>query len=76
MPQKLLKDSLSNLDRRVLVVTILGQQSTGKSTLLNFLFGCDFSASVGRCTKGIYGTYYEVKDQKIRNFDIILVLDT
>jgi len=30
---------------RVCVITILGPQSSGKSTLLNFLFGCDFSAS-------------------------------
>jgi len=38
------------------------------------LFGCDFSSSSGRCTKGIYGTFL-----KLANFNIldgILILDT
>ena len=38
------------------------------------MFGCDFTTSSGRCTKGIYGTYF-----RISNFnacDGILVLDT
>ena len=39
---------------------IFGPQSSGKSTLLNFIFGSDFASSDGRCTNGIYGTYYEI----------------
>jgi ABC-type lipoprotein export system ATPase subunit len=41
-----------------MIVSIFGPQSSGKSTLLNFVLGCDFSSSTGRCTKGIYGTYF------------------
>ncbi len=43
-----------------MVVGIVGGQSSGKSNLLNFLFGCDFVSSEGRCTSGVYCSYYEV----------------
>ena len=38
---------------KLLVVTILGPQSSGKSTLLNYLFDAKFHVSAGRCTKGL-----------------------
>ncbi|KAJ3090375.1 hypothetical protein HK102_003954 [Quaeritorhiza haematococci] len=38
-------------------VFVIGQQSTGKSTLLNCLFGCGFAVSGGRCTRGLYLSY-------------------
>lgn len=44
----------------VMVVAIVGGQSSGKSMLLNYLFGCNFLASEGRCTSGVYGSYYEI----------------
>ncbi len=59
----------------MIVVGIFGPQSSGKSTLLNFLFGCDFASSDGRCTSGVYGTYYEVGGGTF-NYDGILILDT
>ena len=74
MPKEFYKTVFKGLNDRIAVVSILGPQSSGKSTLLNFLFGCDFTTSSGRCTKGIYGTYF-----KVSNFnacDGILVLDT
>ena len=37
-----------------IVVSIFGPQSSGKSTLLNYCFGCKFLTSAGRCTRGIY----------------------
>jgi energy-coupling factor transporter ATP-binding protein EcfA2 len=37
--------------KRVLVIGALGPQESGKSTLLNFMFGCGLSASEGRVTK-------------------------
>jgi hypothetical protein len=55
---------------------MLGPQSSGKSTLLNFLFGCDFTSSAGRCTKGIYGTYFEIENKNLYECDAILILDT
>ncbi len=45
-------------NKNVMVIGIVGRQSSGKSTLLNTVFGCDFMSSTGRCTKGVYGTYY------------------
>jgi GTPase Era involved in 16S rRNA processing len=59
-----------------MVIGIVGPQSSGKSTLLNFVLGCDFMSSLGRCTKGVYGTYYEITNKEEANFDSILVLDT
>ena len=41
---------------KVIVVCVIGPQSSGKSTLMNFAFGTQFFASTGRCTKGIYFT--------------------
>ena len=37
-------------------IAILGPQSTGKSTLLNFLFNTCFRVSAGRCTNGLYSS--------------------
>jgi len=39
------------------VVSVIGAQSSAKSTLLNFLFGCDFAVHAGRCTRGLYASY-------------------
>jgi len=39
---------------RIFVVSILGLQSSGKSTLLNALFACRFTVSVDCCTKGLF----------------------
>ncbi len=38
---------------KCIVVSVIGSQSTGKSTLMNFCFGTQFSTSYGRCTSGI-----------------------
>lgn len=59
-----------------MVIGIFGPQSSGKSTLLNFLFGCDFLSSDGRCTSGVYGTYYEINNKVIPNCSGFLLLDT
>ena len=36
----------------------MGAQSTGKSTLLNYLLGSNFRVSAGRCTKGLNATLF------------------
>ena len=41
-----------------IVISILEAQNSGKSTLLNYLFGCRFLTSSGRCTKGVYGSLF------------------
>jgi GTPase Era involved in 16S rRNA processing len=40
-----MKKVFANISDNCLVLTIIGPQSSGKSTLLNFLFGCDFATS-------------------------------
>ena len=41
-------------DPAILVLSILGLQSSGKSTLLNAAFGVNFNVSAGRCTRGAF----------------------
>ncbi|XP_065443437.1 interferon-induced very large GTPase 1 [Chrysemys picta bellii] len=65
-------------DRKVFVLSVLGIQSTGKSTLLNSMFGLQFSVSAGRCTRGAFMQLIKVDEnlQQDLNFDYILVIDT
>lgn len=76
MPKKIMKKVFEGINERVAVITILGPQSSGKSTLLNFLFGCDFGTSEGRCTKGAYGTYFKFSNIMPANCDGIFLIDT
>ena len=48
----ILRERLKNPS--ILVFSILGVQSSGKSTLLNTLFGVNFNVSAGRCTRGAF----------------------
>ncbi|XP_072554120.1 interferon-induced very large GTPase 1-like [Paramormyrops kingsleyae] len=77
--QAVLKSLIDNLgDKKVYVLSILGLQSSGKSTLLNTMFGLQFTVSAGRCTRGAFMQMVKV-DQKIREelgFDFLLVVDT
>nr|XP_042703617.1 interferon-induced very large GTPase 1-like isoform X2 [Chrysemys picta bellii] len=63
---------------RMVVLTVLGVQSTGKSTLLNTMFGLQFAVSSGRCTRGAFMTLIKVTEavQKLSGCDFILVIDT
>ena len=58
-----------------IVVSIFGRQSSGKSTLLNYCFGCKFLTSAGRCTRGIYGSLARLS-QSINLTNQFLILDT
>ena len=53
---RLLKMSLENLylGESMAVITVIGAQSSAKSSLLNSTFGCNFRVSAGRCTIGLY----------------------
>ena len=72
---KFLKDVLFELDSRSknkpLVVSVIGAQSSAKSTLLNYLFGCSFATRAGRCTKGLSASYVTLSDGRR-----LLILDT
>ncbi|XP_077306241.1 up-regulator of cell proliferation-like [Lithobates pipiens] len=63
---------------RMRVITVLGVQSTGKSTLLNTMFGLQFPVASGRCTRGAFMTLLNVKEnfQEELGCDFILVIDT
>ncbi|ROL41305.1 Interferon-induced very large GTPase 1 [Anabarilius grahami] len=65
-------------DQRVFVLSVLGIQSSGKSTMLNAMFGLQFAVSAGRCTRGAFMQLVKVSDEmKTKmNFDYILVVDT
>ena len=60
-------------DGKLLVVTILGPQSSGKSTLLNYLVGAKFHVSAGRCTKGLNAMLLRTDFEETKE---ILILDS
>ncbi|XP_068120911.1 up-regulator of cell proliferation-like [Hyperolius riggenbachi] len=63
---------------RLRVITVLGVQSTGKSTLLNTMFGLQFPVASGRCTRGAFMTLLKVEEnfQEEMGCDFIMVIDT
>ncbi|XDV12274.1 hypothetical protein PO909_000982 [Leuciscus waleckii] len=65
-------------DQRVFVLSVLGMQSSGKSTMLNAMFGLQFAVGAGRCTRGAFMQLVKVSDEikPELNFDYILVVDT
>ncbi|XP_073491922.1 interferon-induced very large GTPase 1-like [Aquarana catesbeiana] len=84
IPLRWITDVLSELDTktrrkcRMRIITVLGVQSTGKSTLLNTMFGLQFPVASGRCTRGAFMTLLNVKEnfQEELGCDFILVIDT
>ncbi|XP_073491809.1 up-regulator of cell proliferation-like [Aquarana catesbeiana] len=84
IPLKWITDVLTDLDiktggkSKIRVITVLGVQSTGKSTLLNTMFGLQFPVASGRCTRGAFMTLLNVKEnfQEELGCDFILVIDT
>ncbi|KAG8547717.1 hypothetical protein GDO81_027696 [Engystomops pustulosus] len=68
IPLQWITDVLTELDKktggrcRMRVITVLGVQSTGKSTLLNTMFGLQFPVASGRCTRGAFMTLIKVKE--------------
>ncbi|XP_076738048.1 up-regulator of cell proliferation-like [Maylandia zebra] len=84
IPLRWVSDVLSQLsdlvspNRKILVVTVLGVQSTGKSTLLNTMFGVQFAVSSGRCTRGAFMLLIKINEdmKKVLNCDFMLIIDT
>lgn len=65
-------------DKKIFVLSILGVQSSGKSTLLNTMFGLHFKVSAGRCTQGAFIQLLEI-DESLKNelkCDLILIVDS
>ncbi|XP_062843521.1 interferon-induced very large GTPase 1-like [Trichomycterus rosablanca] len=65
-------------DQRVFVLSVLGIQSTGKSTMLNAMFGLQFAVGAGRCTRGAFMQLVRVSEEMKEQlkFDYILIVDT
>ncbi|XP_029946387.1 up-regulator of cell proliferation-like [Salarias fasciatus] len=84
IPEKWITDVLMEVHRKVggqsrlLVLSVLGVQSSGKSTLLNIMFGVQFPVSSGRCTRGAYMLFLKVgQDLKSElDCDFIVLIDT
>ncbi|XP_026034266.1 interferon-induced very large GTPase 1-like [Astatotilapia calliptera] len=75
----LLEEVIKKLgDQTVFVLSVLGVQSSGKSTMLNTMFGLQFAVSAGRCTKGVFMQMLKVSEEmkKDLKFDYLLVVDT
>ncbi|XP_068102720.1 up-regulator of cell proliferation-like [Hyperolius riggenbachi] len=84
IPLQWITDVFTELDKktgrqcRMRVISVLGVQSTGKSTLLNTMFGLQFPVASGRCTRGAFMTLLKVKEnfQEQLGCHFILVIDT
>ncbi|XP_013885988.1 up-regulator of cell proliferation, partial [Austrofundulus limnaeus] len=84
IPLRWVSDVLSQLNdlvspnNKILVATVLGVQSTGKSTLLNTMFGVQFAVSSGRCTRGAFMLLIKVNEdvKKTLNCDFMMIIDT
>ncbi|CAF1010662.1 unnamed protein product [Adineta ricciae] len=70
---KLMQESLRFLhqstNKAPFVLTVIGEQSSAKSSLLNSTFGCNFRVSAGRCTIGMYMSVVRWHDYTIAIFD-------
>lgn len=65
-------------DVSVFILSVLGLQSTGKSTLMNTAFGLQFNVSAGRCTRGAFMQLLLINEElreEVKS-DYILVIDT
>ncbi|PAA62799.1 hypothetical protein BOX15_Mlig017367g2 [Macrostomum lignano] len=63
-------------EKKLFIISVLGVQSSGKSTLLNTMFGLRFPVSAGRCTRGAYLQLVKVSPEARLPFDYVAILDT
>ena len=69
------EDLLKNWPGEVYVVSIIGRQSSGKSYLLNRLFGTRFNVAANRCTDGIWMSCCIIKGDSESSSKLVVVLD-
>jgi len=62
-------------DAKLFAVSVLGIQSSGKSTLMNTMFGAKFAVSAGRCTRGAFIQLIPIHRDS-EPCDYLLVVDT
>ena len=63
---------------KIFVISVLGIQSSGKSTMLNTMFGLEFPVSAGRCTRGAFASLITVSEslKSLSKLDYVLIIDT
>lgn len=61
-------------DQKLISISVLGVQSSGKSTLLNTMFGLQFAVSAGRCTRGMFIQLVKV-NYEAAGFDYAMIID-
>lgn len=76
--QSVFKHLQEKVNTCVYVISAIGVQSTGKSTLLNTLFGTQFPIDSGTCTQGVNAQLIKVPSSspQHKGFYYIMVLDT
>ena len=60
---------------RIRVISILGRQSCGKSTLLNIMFGCSLATGQGQVTRGVHMQLVPCSGDRA-GCEFLLILDT
>ncbi|XP_062334782.1 up-regulator of cell proliferation-like [Osmerus eperlanus] len=84
IPRRWISDVLTSLHglvenkSRIKVVSVLGVQNTGKSTLLNTMFGVKFAVSSGFNTRGAFMHLIKVDAEQKKDLecDFVMVIDT
>ena len=74
-----LKEARKKLSNpKLFVLSVLGVQSSGKSTMLNTIFGMQFNVSAGRCTRGAFMQLLQLDDdlKKKTKCSYVLIVDT
>ncbi|CAF3669763.1 unnamed protein product [Rotaria socialis] len=70
---KLIQLSLNHIhqsfNKSPIVLTVIGEQSSAKSSLMNATFGCNFRVSAGRCTIGMHLSVVRWQSHPIVIFD-------
>ncbi|XP_046849931.1 interferon-induced very large GTPase 1-like [Xenia sp. Carnegie-2017] len=63
---------------RICVISVLGIQNSGKSAMLNAMFGLEFPLSGRKCTRGAFVCLVPLSDRlkSESNFDFLLIIDT
>ncbi|XP_076730615.1 interferon-induced very large GTPase 1-like isoform X1 [Maylandia zebra] len=75
----LLEEVMKTLgDQKVFVLSVLGLQSSGKSTMLNAMFGLQSAVSADRCTKGAFMQLIKFSEEMKKDLksDYVLVVHT
>ncbi|XP_063333398.1 up-regulator of cell proliferation-like [Pelmatolapia mariae] len=70
--------NIMNSSSKLKVITVIGAENSGKSTLLNTMFGVRFAVNAGTCTRGAFIQLISVsKDiRKELGCDCIMLIDT